>query len=551
MKKANIYFLALLFFLVYLSPDIYSQSQNQVDLTQIVKKSEPSVVMIYSYDKEGKHIITGSGFFISRDGYILTNLHVVKDAYQIKIKVSDNNIYQVTHIVAENKESDLIILKIDAPKEVIHPLEVSNVLPEVGERIIVIGNPRGLEKTVTDGIVSAIRRDSNNNATLLQISAPVSPGSSGSPVINLKGIVVGVARGSDNNGQNLNFAVPSLLIPKKDSYKEKRFEEWSLENELVSYSVDDIYKDAIDLIKNKEYKKALIYFEKIIERDPDNIYAYAYKGYCHQMIGEYKDAVIEYKKFLKKEKGDPLVYYNLGLALFYLGNINDSIYYFKRATQLKPDFANAYYNIALAYYKLGSYSLSIDNYEKAIKLKEDFNDAYYNLGVSYYMSGIYDQAIKYFKKAIERNPGYTDAHFNLGLSFIKVNKYDKAIEALKNVIELNPDYNNAGVMLAVAYSKSGLYNESKQVLLKLIEKVPNNFELYFQLGLIYLKLEKYNEAIYSFKKVIKLSPDDAMSHFFLGLTYYKSGDKSSAINECKLLEAIDKNLSSLLSDLVK
>jgi serine protease Do len=154
----------------------------QEELTEIIKMIEPSTILILTYDEEGIPLGQGSGFFISEDGEVITNRHVILNAAYAEIKTVQGEIYPITHVLAEDSEGDIIRVLVDIPQEKIKPLTVSVSTPEPGERIVVIGNPFGLEGTVADGIVSAVR-DAPNFGTIIQITAPISPGSSGSPVV--------------------------------------------------------------------------------------------------------------------------------------------------------------------------------------------------------------------------------------------------------------------------------------------------------------------------------------------------------------------------------
>ena len=110
-------------------------------------------------------------------------------------------------------------MSVDIPEEAVQPLSMRTVPPEVGEKVFIIGTPFGLEKTVTDGIVSAIR-EIPDLGKIVQLTAPISPGSSGSPVLDMKGEVIGVATFFIVAGQNLNFAIPGARIAKLISGKE-------------------------------------------------------------------------------------------------------------------------------------------------------------------------------------------------------------------------------------------------------------------------------------------------------------------------------------------
>jgi serine protease Do len=176
------------------------------DLPGLVKRVQPAVITVMAYDAQGKVLSQGSGFFITPGGRFLTNYHVLAQAARAEVKTAAGRCYPVKGVVAADRDWDLAVAAIVVPSKGASSLKITSAVPEVGERVAVVGSPLGLEQTLSDGVVSAIRRVSG--AKLLQISAPVSLGSSGSPVINMRGEVVGVAYLQVIKGQNLNFAVP-------------------------------------------------------------------------------------------------------------------------------------------------------------------------------------------------------------------------------------------------------------------------------------------------------------------------------------------------------
>lgn len=178
---------------------------------QLAQRAFPSVVMIVTTDANGQPLALGSGFFV-RSGVIVTNLHVIKGATAASVKpISRPGTYEVTGVVGIDAAQDLALLRVkglDAP-----PLQLGNSKnAAVGEQVFAVGNPEGLEGTFSEGIVSGIRAIGKNE--LLQISAPISPGSSGGPVIDSAGKVLGIAVATFKEGQNLNFAVPVSYLEK-------------------------------------------------------------------------------------------------------------------------------------------------------------------------------------------------------------------------------------------------------------------------------------------------------------------------------------------------
>src|SRR5437899_2922263 len=160
-------------------------------------------------DANGQPLSVGSGFFV-HDGEVASNLHVVQGAARGYTKlVGEKTKYDIEGITAVDPERDLVVLKISAGRSQVLPLGNSDAV-QVGEPVYAVGNPQGLEGTFSQGIVSSIREVGTDK--LLQITAPISPGSSGGPVLSGKGEVIGVAVATFRGGQNLNFAIPSNYL---------------------------------------------------------------------------------------------------------------------------------------------------------------------------------------------------------------------------------------------------------------------------------------------------------------------------------------------------
>jgi hypothetical protein len=196
-----------------------SEGKNQVGseiiskgYALLVKKVQPAIVTIETYDKSGEERGIGSGFFINDKGHLITNYHVLKGSYYVKIKFTDGKESKVytDKAIGIDRKADLVKIKVNLKKSSVNYLKMAESPPEIGERIVVVGSPMGLEQTVTDGVISGIRQ--TDDLKFIQISAPISPGSSGGPVVNLKGEVVGVATFQLREGQNLNFAIPASKI---------------------------------------------------------------------------------------------------------------------------------------------------------------------------------------------------------------------------------------------------------------------------------------------------------------------------------------------------
>jgi S1-C subfamily serine protease len=170
---------------------------------QIAQLAVPSVVLIRT------PTALGSGFVATADGKIVTNFHVIEGATEASIVTSDRAEHKDVEVIALDKAHDVAVLRIGARKLAPLALGDSN-LAKPGEHVVAIGNPLGLGGTISDGLLSAVRE--LPQLTVLQISAPISPGSSGGPVFNDHGEVIGVSTFLLAGGQNLNFAIPINIV---------------------------------------------------------------------------------------------------------------------------------------------------------------------------------------------------------------------------------------------------------------------------------------------------------------------------------------------------
>jgi putative serine protease PepD len=161
---------------------------------------------------------TGSGFVIDAEGHILTNDHVVQGADEIRVKLGDSEATHPAEVVGSDPANDVAVLKVDAPADQIHPLRLGRSADmEVGDPVVAIGNPFGLDRTVTSGIVSALQRQIQapngfSISNVIQTDAAINPGNSGGPLINASGEVIGInaqiQTGGGSGNVGIGFAIP-------------------------------------------------------------------------------------------------------------------------------------------------------------------------------------------------------------------------------------------------------------------------------------------------------------------------------------------------------
>lgn len=185
---------------------ILIQTGCSQSVQEIIENTKKATVTIYTFDEYGSPSGEGSGFFIDNNGTCLTNYHVLDGATKAILKTSEGLEFEIDSVLISNKKKDIIKFNIKNPDgEKFAYLTLANSELKQGDKVYNVSSPVGLEQTVSDGIISALRSDSHGD--IVQITAPISPGSSGSAIINEKGDVVAIATFLHKGGQNLNFGV--------------------------------------------------------------------------------------------------------------------------------------------------------------------------------------------------------------------------------------------------------------------------------------------------------------------------------------------------------
>lgn len=328
----------------------------QEGLPALVKRVKPTVVAIATYDSSGEPLMTGSGFFLT-PGQVVTNLHVIRGATRAEIKTLDGKgkIYPVTGATAIDEEGDLALLGIDMPLDRARSSELAPDLPDEGEPIFVIGNPLKLEGSVSDGIVSAVR-EVPNSYRIIQITAPISHGNSGSPVFNLRGQVLGVVTVKVTNGQNINLAIAAARVGQLHAGKVVPLSEIALKGK--GDVAESLYRNGLDSMWLGNYDSAVGYFENAVNKNPKRADAWVQVGYCKVKQGKNQDAIRAYQQALQLKPEDAEIYNKLGDAYYYAGRLREAIETYTTAKQLEPNNAETFYNLAIAYFESGNQAMA-------------------------------------------------------------------------------------------------------------------------------------------------------------------------------------------------
>lgn len=435
-------------------------------LPELVRRIKPSSVAVEAFDQRGNTLSRGSGFFVAADR-IVTNRHVIERSSRVEIHLIDGKKFVVKGVLAVDGEGDLAMLQVDVPKQFAVPLPIVRTVPQEGESIVVVGNPFGLEGSVSNGIVSAVREISGYGK-IIQITAPISPGSSGSPVVNMYGQVIGVATLQAAEGQSLNFAVPAERILQLKVNELQTVSSLTAETQKSKRSAAErFYSQGVAQLSRDDYARALQFFERAVELDSNYPEAWYQAGFCYGVLGrhqdalkaskaaarlrpdwaeahvnigasnyalgQYKEAADAYRQAIRLEDA-PETQYALGLTLGRLNRTDEEVLAYRRAITMKPDHANALDRLGAAYFKLKRYAESAQAYEQLRAYKPDAK-TYNSLGESYLELNKPDDGLQAFNSALGYDPEFDKARYNLGRAYLKLSNPDMArvqYEILRN-----------------------------------------------------------------------------------------------------------------------
>jgi hypothetical protein len=315
-----------------------SAGVGQESSPAIIKRIEPSVVSVLPYDKDGRTIKLGSGFFIGKEGDVITNRDLLKGADHADVKTRDGMLYPVRKVVAEDREANLIRVWAEIPPDAVRPAPLNVSLPRIGERVITVSGPSGPGRPISYGMVSAIL-EIPGFGEAIQVVTRLSSKFNGSPVINMKGEVIAIA--AMTRGQSIDI-LPVQRVISLAPGEGKSISAWEAKGEE---SAEELYAAGLSLVWKEDYGQALLSFREAIRKDPRYANGYFQIGYCNAQLGRYSEAIEAYKQAVLIKPGFVLAHFFLGLTYLDLRDKNLAMSEYRILKDLDRDYANDLLNM--------------------------------------------------------------------------------------------------------------------------------------------------------------------------------------------------------------
>ncbi|MCU0563187.1 MAG: tetratricopeptide repeat protein, partial [Desulfobacterales bacterium] len=348
-------------------------------LVPLVKKIQPAVATVVGYDIDLNVASLGTGFFVDPRGHLITNYHVLQGRASADVRTAAGRVFPVAAVVAEDREADLVKLRVDVPPGETSWIPLSDRVPDIAEQVVVVGSPMGLEQTVSEGIVSSVR-ELPPVGTVFQMSAPISQGSSGSPVVDLKGQVVGVATFQFVQGQNLNFAVAARQVRALKPLEAPRtVSEWTFGNlGQKPRLAEALCRKGFSFSIRGEDRQAIDYFRQATEQDPADAAAWSGLGSCYAGLDSPEEAVTAYRQAVEADPRDPAAHFHLANYYGRIGRAEDALAAYRQAIAINPQFEAAHFNLGLLLVQEGRFEEGRTQFLTVTRLNPEAAPAFFN-----------------------------------------------------------------------------------------------------------------------------------------------------------------------------
>ena len=448
-------------------------------------------------DENEKPVGSGSAFFVGsyadgtlRRSILVTNYHVIRPAIYAQVLGPGKSKRMVWQVIAKDESCDLALVTVFHEPPAVLELDTGSS-PPVGTKVFAIGSPLGLRNTLSEGLISGYREKNGSGYALIQFTAPISPGSSGGPLLTANGNAIGVTTSLLAEGQALTFAVPASEVKRLLHGPRKPGPVWM--------------GASIKKAKELAYSAA---FWTIIKQFPPQDREKLLRAPLNGDLNELEGLYLQHVERLA-QSGDQLALLQKGVDDLAKKNYPSAIRSLTLATEAQPGEFEY-----LVHFTLGSAYSSVEteqaiaSFKRAIALRPWFSPALSCLSDCYLRTKRFGDGLLTANSLVEVMPRCGDAYRTRAVFFSLAEQHERAIEDLKTAIELTP--NDAGNywLMGNQYAEIGQFEKAIDLLETAIGLEPSHASYHYRLGRILMNADRNTEAIVALQRAIKLGLGD-------------------------------------------
>ncbi|NTU58978.1 MAG: tetratricopeptide repeat protein [Chlorobiaceae bacterium] len=501
---------------------------------EVFEQASKSVVVVYNLDDNGNRQQIASGV-IMPNGDVATNHHVIQKAARLAVVYNGKSFSAKPRY--SDQERDICMLEVPGLKAPRAVIGNSRAL-KIGSRVYAIGSPRGLELTLSDGIISGFREV--DGGYFIQTTAPISSGSSGGGLFDEEGCLIGLPTFFLTEGQQLNFAVPVewvLEIPKRQN-----------SIAIKAQSNTERLKKTIILEQKKDWLGMLRECSLWIKAHPKSSDAWYCSGLAYSRIGDIPNAIKAFKYALQIHPCNSAAWNDLGVAYGYSGMKVEAIEAYRKAVMTNRNNASAWHNLGIQHQKNNDRVAAGESFRQALRINPNYISAWFNLGVTLKNEGSNSEAIDAFEQVVRLNRNNAFAWYNIGVAYREIGDSARAIDAFQQALNINPNYDACWMNLAYTFGLAGKNAEKFRTYCMAISINPNNADAWVGLGVDYYGSGQTDKAVEAYKQALSINSKNVQALFNLGQHYASQNKRETVRNLYVRLKEIDADLAKSYLD---
>ena len=492
-----------------------SASTSPTEAETVFSKASRSIVVVTIHDSRGRAVASGSGVAIATD-QVVTNGHVLepKQGIGVGLQVRQGKLAWPATSSNYDEDHDLVLLRV--PGAELHPASIrpSKSL-KVGERVYAIGAPRGLELSISEGLVAALRE--GTKTPFVQTTAALSAGSSGGGLFDADGRLVGITTSQIQDAQNLNFAVATEWLSGLPT---------KLHRGPNAYLIFDDNAPAKWLmlgrhaLLRKTPKAAARYFRKGIALEPRIAAGHVGLGDAMFATGKDAEALNEYRRALQATLVEPgpfgylprdhaAAWIGIGRVEWRSGRKEEARKAFQSATDLSPR-AGTWTDVAFAYDELGDLEAALAAHRRATQIDPRAMFSWIGEGEIHLRRGSPDLAIRPFQHAVKSDDWDAVALVWLGRAYTRAKRFDDATASFRAALERDSNDPETWFLLGLALGSANDRVAAIEAFLEVIRRQPDHSEALFFLAVEYISAGKRDMALKIYGKLRDIDPGRAL-----------------------------------------